>query len=48
VKRFVKAMVRRVFHSGQKLTVTIAQRHLVSERGQITIRRNRKPLTKRL
>ncbi len=48
VKRFVKAMVHRVFHSGEKLTITIAQPHLRSERAQVTIRRNRKPAAKTL
>jgi hypothetical protein len=48
VRRFVKAMERRVFHSGQKLTVTIAQPRLVSERGQVIFRHNRKPLTRPL
>jgi hypothetical protein len=48
VKRFVRAMVSRVFHAGQKLTVTIAQPHLISERGQITIRRNKKPAARTL
>jgi hypothetical protein len=46
--RFVKAMERRVFHTGQKLIITIAQPHLTSERFRITIRRNRKPLAKPL
>ncbi|HEY1567339.1 MAG TPA: hypothetical protein VGF68_09985 [Solirubrobacteraceae bacterium] len=48
VRRFVKAMVGRVFHSGQKLTVVIAQPRRRAERGQIAIRRNRKPLAKPL
>jgi hypothetical protein len=48
VKRFVKAMVPRVFHPGQKLTVMIAQPDLLPERAQITIRRNKKPATRAL
>jgi hypothetical protein len=43
VKRFIKVMEHRVFHPGQKLTFTIAQPHLRSERALVTIRRNRKP-----
>jgi hypothetical protein len=48
VKRFVKALERRVFHSGQKLTITIAQPHLRSERARVTIRRNKKPAARAL
>jgi hypothetical protein len=43
VTRFVKAIERRVFHTGQELTITVAQPHLTSERFRITIRRNAKP-----
>jgi hypothetical protein len=44
--RFATAMVHRVCHVGQKLTITIAQPHLRSERAWITTRRNRKPTAK--
>jgi hypothetical protein len=48
VKRFVKAMEGRAFHPGQKLNVTISQPHLRAERGELVIRRNRKPLARAL
>jgi hypothetical protein len=43
VARFARSLVHRAFRPGQKLTVTIAQPHLRSERAQVTIRRDRKP-----
>jgi hypothetical protein len=48
LKRFVTALAHRAFHSGDRLTITVAQPSLRSERFQVTIRRNRKPAAKAL